>query len=887
MLLERISVGGMAEVWKAKEFGVEGFERTVAVKKILPHVAEDEEFIAMFKDEAKIAVQLSHGNIAQIYNLGAEQDSFYIALEYVAGKDLRAIFQRCQEHSKPMPAAQACFIVMKICEGLDYAHNKKDKYGRDLNIVHRDVSPPNILVSYEGEVKLIDFGVAKAAGRVSKTQAGILKGKFGYMSPEQVRGMPLDRRSDVFSVGVLLWEVLASQRLFQGETDFDTLEKVRAVEVPKPSKFNAEIPGDLEEIVFKALAGEPGDRFQSAIELHDALQAFMFAHGMFYSRKDLSAWMRQQYAKEIDAEKERAQQQGVQPPRAGAPNLRNRRTMMMPPGGGPPPGGRKPPPPPPGGRKPPPPPGRRKTAPPTPPAQGGAIPKPSSLPTEAHPAIAAAEAPAASGRGKRKTLVMSTGKPNLPAPGSQASVAAGPKTSPPRPGPPSKPAARPKPAAAVAAAEAPAAQAAAEAADFDWDDDELETRLFEGGEDKDISEANRQSDMASARSVEPARIPATGGARGRREPVKTEPQKVVPITPGFSQGPALVASAAGAAVSVPAAALEMDERPAGTMNYKLIGAVAAVLIVAAGVLGWFAMREDKSKQTAESAVAGKAVPVVAQQGSLTVDVTPPDSEVLVDGKLQAGTSPFMIAGLGVGTHKVAVRKGDAFLPFERSVEVKPGSQQLLPVKLELREVTLALQTDPPGASVALLAGGNRTAIGVGGDNYKLQRAPGVAYEIEATAKGYVASRMPLLFEGGAVQTVKLSLVRAAGAEPPPTPTPEPGPATGPAPTPKPKTPAPRPKPPKPRPPSGEPKPRPKPSGGGAKTATIGVAGAPGAPPATVLIDGKNAGKTPLAPGKYKVSAGSHSVKCSWPDGKTHIESVTVPDGGRKIVKCRR
>src|SRR4029079_3366773 len=146
-LIERISVGGMAEVYKATEHGVEGFERTVAVKRILPHIAEDDEFITMFKDEAKIAVQLNHGNIAQIYNLGNEQDSFYIALEYVAGRDLRAIFQKAQQQGQPMPIAQACYIIMKICEGLDYAHNKKDKYNRPLSIVHRDVSPPNILVS--------------------------------------------------------------------------------------------------------------------------------------------------------------------------------------------------------------------------------------------------------------------------------------------------------------------------------------------------------------------------------------------------------------------------------------------------------------------------------------------------------------------------------------------------------------------------------------------------------------------------------------------------------------------------------------------------------------------------------------------------------------------
>ncbi|MBL4685102.1 MAG: serine/threonine protein kinase, partial [Nannocystaceae bacterium] len=339
LLLERISVGGMAEVYKAKEYGVEDFERIVAVKRILPHVAEDEEFIAMFKDEAKIAVQLNHGNIAQIYNLGNEQDSFYIALEYINGRDLRAVFQKCQQAGRPMPVAQACYIIMKICEGLDYAHNKKDKYNRPLNIVHRDVSPPNILVSFEGEVKLIDFGVAKAAGRASRTQAGILKGKFGYMSPEQVRGMPLDRRSDVFSVGVVLYEILTSQRLFQADTDFATLEKVRAVEVPRPSSINPEIPKPLENILYKTLTREPETRYQSAIELHDELQAFLFAQGLFYSRKDLAAWARDNYAREIELEKEKAAADVGRPPNAGQPK---RRTLMMQPGTG------RPPPPPPG-----------------------------------------------------------------------------------------------------------------------------------------------------------------------------------------------------------------------------------------------------------------------------------------------------------------------------------------------------------------------------------------------------------------------------------------------------------------------------------------------------------------------------------------------------------
>jgi serine/threonine protein kinase len=225
----------MAEVFKAKAFGVEGFERLVAVKKILPNIAEDQEFIAMFIDEAKISVQLQHANIAQIFDLGKVEDSFFIALELVNGKDLRSIFDRCRQKGELMPLAQAAYVTMQVCEGLDYAHNKRDAQGRELHLVHRDISPQNVLIGYEGEIKLIDFGIAKAAGKASTTQAGILKGKFGYMSPEQVRGLPIDRRSDIFAVGIVLYELLTSERLFVGESDFSTLEKVRNVEILPPS----------------------------------------------------------------------------------------------------------------------------------------------------------------------------------------------------------------------------------------------------------------------------------------------------------------------------------------------------------------------------------------------------------------------------------------------------------------------------------------------------------------------------------------------------------------------------------------------------------------------------------------------------------------------------
>jgi serine/threonine protein kinase len=228
LLLERISVGGMAEVFKAKTFGVEGFEKIIAIKKILPAMAEDADFIQMFIDEAKIAGQLNHANICQIFELGKIDDSHFIAMEYIWGKDLLQIQNRFRRLKKHMPVQMAAFVMGKVCEGLDYAHRKKDATGKPLNIIHRDVSPQNVITSYDGEVKVIDFGIAKAASRSSKTQAGVLKGKFGYMSPEQIGGKPLDQRTDIFAVGTILYELLTSERLFMGESDFATLEKIRS-----------------------------------------------------------------------------------------------------------------------------------------------------------------------------------------------------------------------------------------------------------------------------------------------------------------------------------------------------------------------------------------------------------------------------------------------------------------------------------------------------------------------------------------------------------------------------------------------------------------------------------------------------------------------------------
>ncbi|WP_224244168.1 serine/threonine protein kinase [Hyalangium gracile] len=315
LLLDRINIGGMAEVWRGKMFGAGGFERLVAIKRILPNIAEDEEFITMFIDEAKISVQLNHANIAQIHELGQIANNYFIAMEYIPGKDMRAIFDRCRKKGEPAPIPLVAYCVSKMCEGLDYAHRKKDGMGRDLNIVHRDISPQNVLISFEGEVKVIDFGIAKAAGKATKTQAGILKGKFGYMSPEQIRGLPLDRRSDVFAIGVCLYEMLTGERLFVGDSDFSVLEKVRKAEVAPPSTYNRRIPEQLEKIVLKALARDVDERYQYASELGDDLQRFLITSDTIFGRKDLMQYMKATFAEDVEREKQRlAEYANIKPP---------------------------------------------------------------------------------------------------------------------------------------------------------------------------------------------------------------------------------------------------------------------------------------------------------------------------------------------------------------------------------------------------------------------------------------------------------------------------------------------------------------------------------------------------------------------------------------------
>jgi serine/threonine protein kinase len=278
-LIRQIATGGMAEIYLAKSEGISGFEKFVALKRILPNLSEDELFITMLIDEAKIAVRLQHANIAQIFDLGRVDDTYYIAMEFIDGVDLFSLLKRASEYDREVPIDIALYIAEQILAGLDYAHRKVDESGRPLGIIHRDVSPQNVLLSRSGEIKLVDFGIAKAAQRSQSTQAGVLKGKYFYMSPEQAWGDVVDHRTDIFSAGIVLYETLVGQMLYYEEDLTLLIERVRRAEIPPPSTVRPAIDAGLDAIIMRALAPSADSRWPTAQALGAALQRKRFLLG--------------------------------------------------------------------------------------------------------------------------------------------------------------------------------------------------------------------------------------------------------------------------------------------------------------------------------------------------------------------------------------------------------------------------------------------------------------------------------------------------------------------------------------------------------------------------------------------------------------------------------
>ncbi len=791
-LLERINVGGMAEVFRAKAFGVEGFERLVAVKRILPNIAEDKDFIRMFIEEAKLSVQLNHANIAQIFDLGVVESSYYIALEHVHGRDLRGIFDRCRTVGEAMPVAQACFIAMKACEGLDYAHNKRDQSGRELALVHRDVSPQNVLVSFEGEVKIIDFGIAKAAGKGSKTQAGILKGKFGYMSPEQVRGLPVDRRSDVFSCGIVLYELLTGEWLFVGESDFSTLEKVRNVEILPPSTYNRRIPDELERIVLKALAKDTEDRYQNAIDLHDELQAFVYTAGEFYSRKDLAGWMKKTFGKEIEEETAKLESYRQLKPPPAEPVTLQPRTVTG-----------------------------RQTPPPRGPTTGGV--------------------------------------PELSRKSTQAMNAVG--TKPPPPPPRVSSSQLPVQVAAVPSlASKPPRERGEDSSDqLNWDDDELETQIYDNPEDDPRNKTPQPIAAKSTSKQLPLSAPTSSqpGIPGvPRAPAGAPTQVAAAQADPFSQGPDL-----SGLVGQTARGWEGGAHPSGSMptnghtngngngangSHKMAtgshpqtaqamnptngsGMYAenghhhsGPFAVSSGMhsapymaptqpfdpmatFGKSVSNRDSNKRNILLIAIGGAVVAaiavilvvvltggdgptkVADKGSNDVTnpvktpapadpntgfdlyVTPPGLITWkLDGESRQDRLPSRIRSIPAGTHTIQIEPPAGFLSQSQQVTIELGKAPKVEIVLEpIKGITGLFDSTPPGAMVSLIVDGKREVLGPSPQKAPLD--PRHSYQVLFEKQGYVSVNRPIVFTGIQEETVSVPLEKTgavATTEPP-------------------------------------------------------------------------------------------------------------------------
>jgi eukaryotic-like serine/threonine-protein kinase len=883
-LLERINVGGMAEVFRAKAFGVEGFERLVAVKRILPNIAEDQEFIRMFIEEAKLAVQLNHANIAQIFDLGVVDGAYYIALEHVHGRDVRGIFDRCRQLGEVMPIAQACFVAMKICEGLDYAHNKRDQAGHELALVHRDVSPQNILISFEGEVKLIDFGIAKAADLGNATQSGILKGKFGYMSPEQVRGDAVDRRSDVFSCGIVLYELLTGERLFVGESDFSTLEKVRNVELLPPSTYNRKIPDELERIVLKALTKEPGDRYQNAIDLHDELQAFVYTAGEFYSRKDLAGWMKKAFTKEIEDETAKLESYrqlkapvpvsvevaaGSAAPRAVVSTASVPARKPTPPGSA-----TKPPPPP--------------------------------MPSRSQPMPVIVVPPVAS--------------PAAPAAGAPAAVAATPVAA----ASPSAPTRRPQ-----------------RATDSGWDDDEIETRIYDSEDEEPRPKVSGRHNLplqppvssspaislAAADGPEAPTLPREGWEAMGHElrDLRTNGARVEPsgladgaqrLRPRGESGPTSARrelSAPHRLVSPAAPAAAPPRDPMASFGARITGgrrpssargipkvAIAVIATAAISVLAAIALSGSRSRSPAPAPSVAKQ-PAADPSTGFDLYVTPPGvPQWKLDGETRTDRLPSRIRGISPGAHTVQIDPPPGFLSQVQNIAVELGRAPKVEIILQpIPNLSGLFDSSPPGALVSLIVDGKRQAIGPSPARAPLD--PRNTYQVLFELPGYVSVNRPIAFSGGPEERIVVNLERASAERPRPPVEPRlvrPPPAATPrARPPEVKKPA-RPTPPPDRPTAAadpeatppdpvldpaapvDPKPSPDVPAGGQGVLVVGAK-----PPCEIIIDGRPTGL--VTPQKdIKLAAGRHRVTLVNAElGIRETFSVDIkPDATEKVIK---
>jgi eukaryotic-like serine/threonine-protein kinase len=293
-ITERLDHGGMAEVFRGVAESMEGFKKSVAIKRILPNLTKNQKFVSMFLDEARLSLFLQHANIVQVFDISKTPDNaYFLVMEFVDGCNLKGLIDRQRQKNKRIDIAPAIYMMIECCKALQYAHGlEHPETNEPLGIVHRDISPPNMLLSKNGEVKLVDFGLAKANSQIESTDPGVVKGKFSYLSPEAASGKEVDARADVFAVGIILWEMFTGRKLFYGDTDYQTVELVRQARVPSLQALNPDVEPELEAVVRKALARDPEDRYHHAADLGDALSQYLFSRRMKVTARDVAALVR-------------------------------------------------------------------------------------------------------------------------------------------------------------------------------------------------------------------------------------------------------------------------------------------------------------------------------------------------------------------------------------------------------------------------------------------------------------------------------------------------------------------------------------------------------------------------------------------------------------------
>lgn len=928
-LLERINVGGMAQVHRAvhDETG-----REVALKRLLPSVCQDTEVVEMFRDEAMIARGLDHENIVKIYDVGQVGEIAYMAMEHVDGRDMRTIMERLGRKGQRASTDLVMHVALSTCAGLQHAHTCKGSDGTELGLVHRDVSPQNIMVSFDGDVKIIDFGIARAKGKITETKSGIIKGKAGYMSPEQVQGLPLDGRSDIFALGICLWEFLTGQKLYYGNSDVEMMDLILRNDPPAPSQLNPSVPEFWDRIVARALAKNVDDRYHSASELYEQLRAYANSVAMVVQRDVVASFMRLTFFNETQKRNQFSEEAHAMADNKGGSDLdvfdglgRNQSShtaQSNPPGSGPGSMARL------SGQGLPPlplaaPPPRAKTL-------VGLMPPPSvpgALPPPSMPGLP----PRSAAPGMLPPVVAPPSKTPSSAPAASIPASTGSGVLPPVSMP-----------ARTSISGHPSSQSPVISVEWEEQDEDEKTQVYDKQNADDIAEAIMQPLPAAGTPAPSAAAAALLQRSGNvAPPMSRPPSELASVPPPPASRP--VAAAANQTVLQPPM-----QAGSSSLPWILVGFLIVLLGLGLGAY-WFTtgpgelrvyvsgpngrdigqvdIYVDNQKQCSNSPctisnlspgihdvradavgyapAAPRGVTIkarseskldielaVASSGSgLTVNSSQQGIRLFVDGA-EIGPLPQTITTLAVGQHTVRFVGSERFEPMEKTITVVPGKiEDLGNIKLKVLKGKANFELVTKGARVLLVpSNGDKRQIG---ERMFEEKNPlpididtSKQWTIEATKTGYEDYRQVISFEDGVVEkTYRIELVEK-GKGPVATtqdlpsisvqqtaPTPQQKPATGPA-----------------RKPVAESKPA---EGGTSSSAPATAAAAKSGkgtlninsiPPSKVLLDGRPLGQTPK-PG-VSVSAGSHTVTFVHPEKGRKVISVNVGAGETKTAAVK-